>query len=117
MAKRKSKVIKFNETDITAMQHDAARMGALDFTKAQVQKILAANPNGCAEAIWDDFESVGHPDASGMDTAVRDIWFDAIAHYYTGTSWPLNMDGEEYSNKFYTKLKTALKKDKVKIIK
>lgn len=115
--KKKSTPIKFRETDIVAMQHDATSYAALDFTKAQVAKILDANPNGCAEAIWDDFESVGHPSGEyGMDTAVRDIWFAAIAYYYTGQDWPINGDSDEVSNKFFSKLKKALKKDKVKVI-
>jgi hypothetical protein len=116
MAKRKSTAIKFRETDITAMQHDATRAN-LDFTKAQVQKILSKNPGGYTKAIWDDFERCGHPSGEyGMDTMVRDLWFSAIAFYYTGRDWPLNMEDDSTSKKFFTKLKTALKKDKVKII-
>ena len=98
------------------MRLDSARKMGLDFTDAQVREILAANPDGYTDAIWGDFESVGHPEGGSMDTAVRDLWFSAIAHYYTGQDWPLNGDSEEASAKFFAKLKKALKKDKIKVI-
>jgi len=115
---KKKSPIKWRPTDIKAMKHDAARWFHMDFTNEQIKKILDANPDGYADAIWDDFEQVGHPSGDyGMDTAVRDLWASAVAYYFTGRDWPLNMEDEETSAKFFTDLKAALKKHKIKICK
>ena len=103
---------KFTADDVKSMRLDSARKMGLDFTTAQVREILVANPDGYADAIWEDFESVGHPEGGSMDTAVRDLWFAAVAYYYTGRDWPLNGDSDEVSAKFFTDLKKA----KIKVI-
>lgn len=112
---KKKSIPEFTVDDIKSMRHDSARKMGLDFTEDKVREILTANPDGYADAIWDDFEQVGHPEGGSMDTAVRDLWFSAIAYYYTGRDWPLNGDSDEVSKKFFSKLKKALKKDKIKI--
>ena len=39
-----------------------------------------------------------------LDTYEREYLFDMVAENYCGTSWPCNMDGVEYSQRFFDTL-------------
>lgn len=106
--------MKFTTNDLKAMQSDARSWASIDFTLHQLSDLLKRNQNNLATLIWEDFEQVGHPSKYGLDTAVRDIFFDLIGVTYTGLHWPLNGNGPAAGEKFFKKLKVGLTEADIK---
>jgi hypothetical protein len=102
-----NKNMKFTDSDLKAMQSDLNRWMEIDFTLYELSNILKQNKNGLADAIWKDFETVGHPKIS-LDTAVRDILFDLIANTFAEQNWPLNHEGQNAYDKFFEKFSVSL---------
>lgn len=84
----------FSKTDIQAIISDTVSWLGAKPTEDQVRSVLENDKTGLAEAIWYDFELVGHPDKYGMDTAVRDIWANLVAKVMTGSDWPTYGEAE-----------------------
>jgi hypothetical protein len=83
------------------------------FSLKKIRELLKANKKH-AKIIWNDFECVCHPSKFGMDTAVRDIWFDLVARHYVRRDWPKGSEKKTKASRFFKNLYKALDKDKVK---
>jgi hypothetical protein len=67
--------------------------------------MLPANINYYLEEVGEcDYMT---PCRHGLDTCVRDSVFDDIAEYFTGRSWPLNMDNVDFEE-FHASLENAI---------
>jgi hypothetical protein len=76
-----------------------------DWASLDIPFDVMAEAIGASDHLMEDLFSHYNSYSTSLDTFTRDDLFDAIAKKFTTLGrWPLNMDGEEISNAFYTEL-------------